>query len=46
VILERTGSFYMAFLSASVIAVIGALSYLFIVGKVAPIEWEVSGAES
>jgi hypothetical protein len=31
----------MAFLSAAVIAVIGALSYLFVVGKVAPIEWDV-----
>jgi sugar phosphate permease len=38
-IVSKTGSYYMAFLSASVILVVGALSYLLIVGKVEPIAW-------
>jgi hypothetical protein len=38
-IVSKTGSFFMAFLSASVIAASGALFYIFVVGEVAPIEW-------
>ena len=37
----------MAFLSASVVLVVGALSYLLIVGKVQPIVWpehKIAGA--
>jgi ACS family D-galactonate transporter-like MFS transporter len=46
-IVAKTGSFYMAFLSASVVLVVGALSYLLIVGKVQPIVWpeqKIAGA--
>jgi MFS family permease len=39
VIVSRTGSFFMAFLSASVIAAAGSLFYIFAVGEVAPIVW-------
>jgi MFS transporter, ACS family, D-galactonate transporter len=38
-IVSKTGSYYMAFLSASIVLVIGAVSYLLIVGKVQPIAW-------
>src|SRR5438445_530469 len=39
VIVSRTGSFFMAFLSASVIAAAGSFFYIFAVGEVAPIVW-------
>ena len=39
IIVSRTGSFFMAFLSASVIAAAGSLFYIFVVGEVAPIIW-------
>ena len=38
-IVQSTGSFYLAFLFTACLAVIGALSYLFVVGRVAPIDW-------
>jgi MFS transporter, ACS family, D-galactonate transporter len=38
-IVERTGSFYFAFVWVCVNLVIGALSYLFIVGRVEPVSW-------
>lgn len=38
-IIARTGSYYLAFSSASVILLIGALCYLWIVGDVVPLQW-------
>jgi MFS transporter, ACS family, D-galactonate transporter len=38
-IVSKTGSFFVAFLSASVIAAAGALFYIFVVGEVSPIDW-------
>lgn len=38
-IVERTGSFYFAFVWVCVNLVISALSYLFIVGRVEPVSW-------
>jgi ACS family D-galactonate transporter-like MFS transporter len=38
-IVSHTGSFYLAFLSASLVLLVGAASYLFLVGRVAPILW-------
>lgn len=38
-IVENTGYFFLAFLTASAMAVIGAGAYLFIVGPVVPIDW-------
>lgn len=38
-IVQRTGSFYFAFLWVCVNLLISSLSYLFIVGKVAPTKW-------
>jgi MFS family permease len=40
VILQRTGSFYYAFVAVAVALVVGAASYVFIVGKVQPICWD------
>lgn len=38
-VVERTGSFFFAFVFVCVSLVISALSYLFIVGKITPIKW-------
>jgi MFS family permease len=39
VIVAATGHFFYAFLAVSVVLVVGALSFLFIVGPVSPIDW-------
>jgi MFS family permease len=38
-IVSRTGNYYLAFLSASVILLVGAVCYLLVVGDVAPLRW-------
>ncbi len=38
-VVELTGFFFLAFVIVCVNLLIGALSYLFIVGKIAPIKW-------
>lgn len=38
-IVSRTGSFFLAFLLASLILMLGAGSYLFLVGRVEPVGW-------
>jgi ACS family D-galactonate transporter-like MFS transporter len=40
-IVEKTGSFYWAFVTPAVLAVAGTYSYLFIVRRVEPLEWVV-----
>lgn len=40
VVVARTGSYYLAFATASVMLVLGAGSYLFLVGEVKPLRWE------
>jgi MFS family permease len=40
VLLERTGTFYWAFVAVAVALTIGACSYLFIVGRVEPVDWK------
>lgn len=39
-IVSGTGRFFYAFLAVSVVVVLGALSFLFVVGPVTPLEWE------
>ncbi|MGH9664274.1 MAG: MFS transporter, partial [Bryobacteraceae bacterium] len=39
-IVEETGKFFYAFVAVSVVLVIGALSYLFIVGPVEEVAWQ------
>ena len=41
-IVSKTGSFFLVFVAASVVSVIGALSFWFIVRKVEPVEWQGS----
>jgi MFS transporter, ACS family, D-galactonate transporter len=43
-IVSKTGSFFLAFFSASIVAVIGAASYLFVVRQVAPLSWTQESA--
>ena len=38
-IVQKTGSFYLAFVAVAVVVVAGALSYAFIIGRVEPIDW-------
>jgi MFS transporter, ACS family, D-galactonate transporter len=38
-IVQKTGSFYLAFVFTAILAVVGALSYVFVVGPIAPIDW-------
>ena len=38
-IVERTGSFYLAFVWVCINLVVGACSYLFLVGKIQPVTW-------
>jgi sugar phosphate permease len=45
-IVAKTGSFYAAFLAASVIVTVGAASYLFIVGRVQPIAWDTPAGDN
>jgi MFS transporter, ACS family, D-galactonate transporter len=42
-IVAKTRSFFLGFLLASIIAVLGASSYLFVVRKVQPVLWEKRG---
>ena len=44
-IISRTGNYYLAFLSASAILLIGAVCYLLVVGDVAPLCWRKPGVE-
>jgi len=40
IIVAKTGQFYLAFLAVSLVAVAGAASFLFLVGRVEPVDWE------
>lgn len=39
VVVGRTGSYYFAFAAASAMLIVGAVSYLFLVGEVRPLRW-------
>jgi nitrate/nitrite transporter NarK len=43
---EHTGGFFYAFAASCVCLVIAACSYLFLVGKVEPIQWGSSGSST
>ncbi len=46
-LVQQTGQFFLAFVAVAAALVLGACSYIFLVGKVAPIAWRASaGAES
>lgn len=40
VIVAKTGAFYLAFLAVSLVALTGAASFLFLVGRVGPVDWK------
>ena len=40
-IVQNTGSYFWAFLSPAVLAIVGAASYVVLVGPVEPIDWDV-----
>ncbi len=40
VIVDRTQSFYLAFVAVAVMVVFGAISYAFIVGRIEPMQWK------
>jgi ACS family D-galactonate transporter-like MFS transporter len=39
-VLEKTGHFYWAFAIMTAVAIVGAASWLFLIGEVAPVEWD------
>jgi MFS transporter, ACS family, D-galactonate transporter len=39
IILQRTGQFFLAFAITGVVTLLGAASYIFLVGHVAPVKW-------
>jgi MFS transporter, ACS family, D-galactonate transporter len=42
VILERTGEFFWAFAITGAVTMLGAASYVFLVGRVEPVQWSES----
>jgi sugar phosphate permease len=45
-IVQATGNYSMAFLVMAAFAVIGALAYVFVVGKVKPVDWQARKAKA
>jgi sugar phosphate permease len=43
-LVQRTGSFLWAFVSPAILALAGVCCYLFLVGRVAPVKWDLEGA--
>ena len=39
-IVARTGSYYLAFATASGVLALGAASYLMLIGEIAPLRWK------
>ncbi len=44
VVVDRTGQFFLAFVAASIMSIIGAACFVFIVGPVRPIQWRSKSA--
>jgi sugar phosphate permease len=42
-LVQATGSFYWAFVSPAILALAGVCCYLFLIGDVAPVDWEKQG---
>lgn len=41
-LVQYTGSFFWAFVSPAILALVGVCCYLFLIGRVAPVRWEVT----
>jgi MFS transporter, ACS family, D-galactonate transporter len=39
-IVSRTGSFYLAFVVVAILLVVGATSYVFVIGPLVPVDWK------
>ena len=46
VAVEKTGTFYLAFLIAAGVLVAGSLTYAFVIGPVEPVAWRQQGARA
>jgi MFS family permease len=46
VLVARTGSFYLAFVTVCAVLVIGAVSFLFVVGPIAQVPWKRSSRDA
>ena len=44
IVVDRTGEFFLAFVTAGVVSVLGALCFWFVVGPVKPIRWRTGSA--
>jgi MFS family permease len=44
-IVQKTGSFFLAFVGASVVLVLGVVAYLALLGEVTPVDWDQKGTE-
>jgi len=44
IVVDRTGEFFLAFVTAGVVSVLGALCFWFVVGPVKPIRWRTGNA--
>jgi nitrate/nitrite transporter NarK len=42
VVVQGSGSYYLAFAMASAMLIVGAMSYLFLVGSISPLKWAVN----
>ena len=42
-VVQKTGSFYGAFVVVCVLLLVGAFSYVFLVGRIEPVRWKTSG---
>jgi MFS family permease len=43
---ERTGNFLWAFLITGAISILGAASWVFVLGRIEPVEWSSAGARA
>ncbi len=41
VIVERTGSFYLAFVTVAIVVVLGAASFVFVIEDIKPVNWKL-----
>ena len=39
IIVEKTGSFYLAFVAVAIVVVLGALSFAFMIKEIRPQQW-------
>lgn len=45
-VVERTGNFVWAFVITGVISILGAASWVFLLGRIKPVQWSTAGARA